>query len=291
MTIMAIEAQAKKGLEVCTLDEIMFPVEKVVETEFDCNSDYAYNIFGYLGQDKVKTRLNVCSDRYELVPNSKIFMPVRETLQTKGIAFEETYMHMNNARFYGNFMINGADHKVNGNPNDVVKPMLRVQHSYNGLTKYMISFGYYRMVCTNGLVVPVKEKDEFNVAITGKHTQSIQQSLTKLFSVVDLFVNEGKKYLINFDTLADRMVVNVEDRIIEVMAATGLSIVDNKNVNTLDYIGGVINDEAFKYYNGNTNDFLIYNGINQYINNNSLNVKAPEVRIESDKRVFQYMLG
>ena len=142
-----------------------------------------------------------------------------------------------------------------------------------------------------GLVVPVKEKDEFNVAITGKHTQSIQQSLTKLFSVIDLFVSEGKKYLINFDTLADRMVVNVEDRIIEVMAATGLSIVDNKNVNTLDYIGGVINDEAFKYYNGNTNDFLIYNGINQYINNNSLNVKAPEVRIELDKRVFQYMLG
>jgi hypothetical protein len=286
-----IDSQAKKGLEICTLDEIMFPVEKVDETGFDCNSDYAYNIFGYLGKDEVKTRLNVCSDRYELVPNSSIFMPVRETLKEKGITFTETYMHMNNARFYGNFMIEGADHLVNGNPNDKVKPMLKVQHSYNGLTKYMISFGYYRMVCTNGLTIPVKEKQEFNVSITGKHTQSILLSIKKLFSTIDLFVNEGQKFLVNFDTLAKANVLNVEERIIEVMNASGLSLLDNKNVNTLDFIGGVINDEAFKYYNGNANDFLVYNGINQYINNNSLNVKAPEVRAEMDKAVLQYMLG
>jgi hypothetical protein len=291
MANVTVESMAKNGLEVCTLDEIMFPVEMVEEQEFDCNSDCAYNVFGYLGAEQKKTRLNVCSDRYELVPNSSIFMPVRETLKERGITFKETYMHMNNARFYGNFMIDGADHKVNGNDDDVIKPMLKVQHSYNGLTKYMISFGYYRMVCTNGLVIPVKEKEEFNVSITGKHTQSILLSIKKLFSTIDLFVNEGQKFLVNFDTLAQAKVLNVEERIIEVMNASGLSLLDNKNVNTLDFIGGVISDEAFKYYNGNANDFLVYNGINQYINNNKLNMKAPEVRAEMDKAVLQYMLG
>jgi hypothetical protein len=285
-----IEKQEKLGLVTCSLPELLFPVEKVMQSDFACNSDYSHDIFGYLGDNAIKTRLNSCSDRYELVENSQIFPPVRNMLLSKKIGFSETYMHLNNARFYAEYKIMDKPYRVGGNPNDEIFPMLRVQHSYNGLTKYMISFGYFRLVCTNGLTIPVKEKQEFNIAISGKHTSSIQHSLQRLMSVIDLFITQGNDYLVNFDSMTDRAVAKWEDRVIEVMGFAKINIVDNKNVNTMQYIGERIDLELGKI-GGVTNDWLIYNSINHYINNNDLNVKTPEVRQETDKKVLQYMLG
>jgi len=280
----------KNGLKECNLKDLLFKTEMIEQTEFACNSDYAYDIFGYLGENQIKTRLNSCSKRYELVLNENIFPPVRQMLIEKNINFKETYLHLNNARFYAEYVINDKPYKIIGG-NDEIFPMLKVQHSYNGLTKYMITFGYYRLVCTNGLTIPVKEKDEFNLAIIGKHTISIKESISKLFNVVDLFVEQGNKYVINFDYLAERAVNNLDDRLKEVMGFAKITIVENNNFNTIDYIGGIVRKEANSLYNGQINDFLVYNGINQYINNNELNIKAPEVRAESDKKVLQYMLG
>lgn len=286
-----IDKQRKAGLIECTLNDILFPVEKVLYTDCDANSDYAYDIFGYIGDEQKKTRLNSCSNRYELVENSKIFIPAREILLSKNIKFEETYMHLNNARFYAEYKIMDQPYLVGGNPDDKIFPMMKVQHSYNGLTKYLISFGYYRLVCTNGLTIPVKEKDDFNIAVMGKHTTSIKASLEKLSNALDLFANEGNKYLVNFDHMADRAIMNVQDRIVEVMEAAKISIVDNKNVDTMDYVMSIIEREATDFYGGVTNDWLIYNSINQYIFDDDLNVKTPEVRNEMDKNVLQFMLS
>jgi len=38
------------------------------------------------------------------------------------------------------------------------------------------------------------------------------------------------------------------------------------------------------------NDWLIYNGINQYINDDSRNIASPEKRRETDSKVLEYML-
>jgi Domain of unknown function (DUF932) len=288
MTAM-LAKQKNAGLKFCSLNDLLFKAEMVKQTDFDCNSDYAYDIFGYLGKEQIKTRLNSCSERYELVLNQDIFPPVRQMLLEKGISFDEKYMHLNNARFYANYVINDMPYKIAGT-NDEIKPMLNVQHSYNGLTKYMITFGYYRIVCTNGLTIPVKEKDNFNLAVIGKHTSSIKETVNKLFNVVELFV-QGSNYLVNFNYMADRAVINLDDRIKEVMSFAKINVTENKNFDTLDYIGGIVKKEAENLYNGRVNDFLVYNGINQYINDNNLNIKSPEVRAEADKKVLQYMLG
>jgi hypothetical protein len=43
-------------------------------------------------------------------------------------------------------------------------------------------------------------------------------------------------------------------------------------------------------YDGEVNDWLVYNGINQYVNDNDLNIAAPEKRRETDSKVLEYML-
>jgi hypothetical protein len=298
------EKAKRQGLKMCSLDDIMFPVENVPQTDFACNSDYSNDIFGYI-PDKdngiwfrpqpthIKTRLNTCSDRYKLVSNAEVFMPVRELLNSKGIGFTETYMQKDNARFYGQYSIDANPYSINGNPNDKIYPMLRVQHSYNGLTRYVISFGYYRLVCTNGLTIPVKEMNKFNKSIGGKHTVSIIEAMGELKVLLNQFVEQSGTFLHNFDVLAQKEYTEVlqwENRVKEVMAATKISLGNNPE-NGWNYLKEIINRESMDFYGGVTNDFLIYNALNQFTNDNKLNTIVPEKRQEIDRNVLIHMLA
>ena len=298
---------AKKliGSVKCSLDDIIFPVEKIKagidpdsnEKLFECNSDYEYDIFGYIGGNiekgiiGSKRRLNSCSSIYELVPNSDIFIPVKERLENSGISFTEEYEHINYARFYGYYRINDIPYKVGGNDNDIIYPMLKVFHSYNGLTQYGITFGYYRFVCSNGLVIPVKEKEYINLAIIGKHTQNINNVLIELQKKIEMFSEKGNELVKRFDKLIyDRPIHNVEDRIIEVMEANNLiSLKQEKARNErLAFVSNVVYNEI-DLYGGVANDWLIYNAINQFNYNPSFNIKAPEKRYADDLKVYQYI--
>jgi len=280
--------KAKAGLTVCGLNDILFPVEKVEVTEHDCNSDYAYDIFAY--PDGKKKRVNSCSDRYALVPNSEIFPPVRNLLAAHNIKFSERYMHMNHARFYAEFTIEDQAYKVGNNPNDIIYPMLKVQHSYNGLTEYQITFGYYRLVCTNGLVLPVKEKSEFNIRINGKHTKAIHASLKKLDDALNFFIAQGKKPMANYNVMYDHWVEKWEDRVVEVLGASKIANIDNSKFKTTDYLATIITREANNLTGGKVNDWLIYNAINQYVHDSKLNVASPKQREDKDKSVLNFLL-
>jgi len=279
----------EKGLKRISLNDLLFPVEKVLQTDFSCNSDYAYDIFGYI--NGIKTRLNSCSERYELIPNEDIFKTASHMLVDNNIDFTAKYYHLNYARFYADYEINNYEFKISAN--DIVKPMLRIQHSYNGLTKYMITFGYYRLVCTNGLTIPVKEKKEFNLSISGKHTTNIKKSIGTLFNTIQYFINNGNTYINRFKFMADQIVVNPKDRITEVLNVAGISINNMKyGINAVDYIINQMNEDFKKLpeLQNKVNDWIIYNGINHYINNNDYNMKSPEVRTEIDSNVLSYML-
>lgn len=270
------------------LNDLIFHVEKIECQDFACNSDYAYDVFGY--PNGIKTRLNCCSDRYELIPNAEVFNPVRDLLMDKGIKFDEEYQVFNNSRFYGKYrMMDFAHDMGNG---DVIFPEMKVNHSYNGLTKYQITFGYFRLVCTNGLIIPVAEKSEFNLKITGKHTAKINKSLSELFEKVQVFTNQGSEVIQGFKDLSGHAVLNVGERIIEVMNATKLPIVENSNFNSIAYVTEIVEREAAKF-NANdgkkVNDWLIYNGINQLINNNDRNSYVPESREKSDRAVYEFL--
>lgn len=284
----------KESLKSASLNDILFDVEMVQIDEFECNSDYAYDIYAY--PDGVKKRVNSCSNRYELVPNAEIFPVVRQILLNHGIQFTESYHHINHARFYAQYVIDDTRYayRINGSTQDVVKPMLKVQHSYNGLTKYMITFGYFRLVCSNGLVIPVEEMKEYNLSIIGKHTESIRKSLERLNETITYFAQNAAQITLaitaKYDTLAGNWVAKWEDRVIEVLNASPVNIVDNSKFSTVNYINSVIKGEV-DLYGGRVNDWLIYNAINRYIYDDNLNIKAPEVRREMDSKVFQFMLS
>jgi hypothetical protein len=294
----AAERRAEKlagGLTECTFEELLFPV-KVIENKMNTNSEYSKIVIGKIdGKNKA---LNYCSPRYELVPNKSIFPKINEILDAHKIKYDVTYFHIDNVRFYVDYVITDKRyiHTMKGTT-DTIQPMLRVNHSYNGQTKYKIIFGYFRFICTNGLVIAVQEMKQYNLCLTGKHTKAIQESFEKLDVILNDF-SEGAKKITKaitkrYDILGGHWVENVNDRIKEVLEFAGIRTVDNKNFDTILHIKSIVTSESNNPtlgYNGKINDFLIYNGINQYIHDNSRNVAAPEKRAEVDSKVFEHML-
>lgn len=283
------------GTVECELKDLLFPVEMRNE-EMPSNSEYSRIVVGQLNGGDFK--LNQCSPRYELFPNVDIFPEVERILNKFHIQYEKHYSHFNYVQFYVEYRITDTryTYKMKGT-NDEIFPMLKVQHSYNGKTKYKIIFGYFRLVCTNGLTIPVQEMKRFNLVIVGKHTEAIKLSFKKLDEMLKFFAAEADLIIgtitNRYETLGGRMVTNVQDRIKEVLNATKIIAVDNSKFNTVNDILRRIDKEsksATLGYNGRVTDWLVYNGINQYVNDNSRNIVLPELRAETDVKVLEYML-
>ena len=291
--------KVKTGAVICGIDDILFPVE-VRDEEMASNKEYCKRIVGQInGGDFL---LNQCSNIYKLISNADIFPNIEAVLEANGIEYTVEYSHINHVRFYADYKITDSryGYTMKGT-NDKIMPMLRVQHSYNGLTKYRILFGFFRMVCTNGLTVAVEEMKRFNLVIVGKHTEAIKNSFSKLNEMLIYF--GANAHIISgaitqkYEKLGGVWVTNPEDRLREVLEASNIIVVENNNFNTLNDIMGRVKAEAngeVNYdmgYNGRINNWLIYNGINQYLNDNSRNIATPEVRIEKDSKVLEYMLA
>ena len=281
--------------QLTTLNDICFPVE-MRDNERITNQEYSKVVTGIINNEEVD--LNYCSPRYELVPNETIFPKVEEILKEKGIAYSVEYTHIQNARFYGLFTIEDPrfSYTMKGTK-DKIKFIWNFQHSYNGLTKYKGVAGFFRLVCTNGLTVPVQEMKDYNLEIQGKHTASIVHSLADFSQIlVDVLANLGTvKTAITdkYEKLGGVWVPKPEDRIKEVLQANKIAMIETPKLNTVNDIMSKITFEADKDglgYDGRVNNWLIYNGINQYLNDDNLNIASPEKRRDKDSAVLEYML-
>jgi len=275
--------------------DFYFPVE-VIDNEHKTNPEYSKiikaNIKGY------EWHLNYCSPRYELVKNEDIFPNIEDVLSSNNISYEASYKMINRVRFYADYILNDDDflHTIEGT-NDKIYPKLSVQHSYNGMTKYAINFGYFRLICSNGLVIPIQEMKKYNLSIIGKHTAQILSSFNKLDEMLNKFVDKkqqiGLAITAKYKQLTDVWVTKPEDRLKEILEGTKIRAVENKNFNTVDHIMNIVIGEANNQdlgYGGKINDWLIYNGINQYINDDDRYKSAPETRAKKDQEVLSFML-
>lgn len=279
-----------------TLNDILFPV-CLKKNPRNTNSEYSKVVTGIIDNELMD--LNYCSPRYELVKNKDIFPNIETVLNNAGINYSAYYKHIDYVRFYAEYIIedNRYAYTMKGT-SDVIKPAIYVQHSYNGLTKYKINFGYFRLVCENGLTIPVNEMKQFNLSLTGKHTKIILKSFEMLNTMLANFIENAEiisnNITDNYEKLGGVWVKNPKDRIIEVLEASKIGIIDNTKFSTVNNIMETISKETNNQslgYNGRVNDWLIYNAINQYIDNDSHNKKIQETRRDMDNKVLEVMLS
>lgn len=292
---MARVKKIKEGAKICQLDDICFEVE-MHDNPRKTNKEYSKVVTGIIDGEEMD--LNYCSNVYALIKNENIFPEIEQVLFNSAIDFNVEYKHINHVRFYADFNITDERYAyyMKGT-NDKIMPQIKVQHSYNGLTKYKIVFGYFRLVCSNGMTIAVQEMNEFNLSIVGKHTDVVLHSFEKLSEMLRMFVDNAEevtnRITEKYELLAEKSIVDPALRIEEILKANKITAVDNAKINTIDNILNRIVEEAKDDklgYNGEINDFLIYNGINQYLNDDEINIKMPEVRQELDSKVFEWML-
>lgn len=285
------------------LQDLLFDVE-MIDNPKNTNSEYSKIVVGNI--DGVETDLNYCSPRFNLLKNENVFPKIEEMLDNANCVFSKGYrMNEDMTTFHAQYIIHSKD-GVNvgidiGGTGDFIYPTAIVDNSYNGQTQGALTFGYFRMICSNGLVIPLEGKEESNFIIKGKHTKQLSFSFELLLTKINLFLDKQDKMQKKFEVLTDRIVPTFEERIVEVLSATNTAASKPQFVNIANTIrkeakqlSEVVDENGVSNFKG-INDFLIYNGINAHIykgedSEGNKSKALPEVKRKQDKKVFSYMM-
>lgn len=281
------------------LKDFLFPVKMInnLKNSVSAHSKKIVATFpmeeGIQGCSEEK-ELNSCSPTFNLLMNYLVFPIIERMLKRAKIKIIKSYkMNKEKTVFHAFYILKslrGKDLGIDLGNGDKIYPTLMITNSYNGQKMGAFLFGYFRMICANGIVIPLEGKEETNLHIKGKHTKRLNLSFLTLISKIKYFVSINETVKKKFNVLTDRMVPTFEERVLEVISATGVSVSQEQ----FKVINETIAKEAKDLYDGKVNDFLIYNGINGHIfkgvdKKGQKRTALPEVKRVEDRKVFEYI--
>lgn len=169
-----------------------------------------------ISNDKI---VNVVSNSYGHVPNELFFKKAEEMLLQAGLNFHKRTINRNDRSFITDFIIEDKSQFLVKNGKDLILPMLRFKNSYDGSEKTSGHFGFYRMVCSNGLHVSQAEI-EFSIKHNKNNTDLIMPRLNNLF---DKFL-DNEFYTINhkFERMNDFKIIDTKEFVKAILEKTKL---------------------------------------------------------------------
>lgn len=236
---------------------------------------------------KGKLLVNNCSPDFSLIPLKEWLVPFEAYLD-KLFDFEVKYSHSNYAHFNICYKIQIPSQIVK---KDMVLPTINVTYGYDSSSFCQVTGGLFRLICSNGLTVPVRGAEGINesIKLRRRHVGSFdsQALLDHLVSCVDLITEQFPAYIKQAEVLGDRYIQNVEQRFEEVIAATGYP------TRMVDQAKGRYHFEKEMYYPDlPDNDWLVYNGLNYPLSNNWDTLRMrPEGRVKLDEKVFSWIMN
>lgn len=114
-------------------------------------------MYDALYREDTGEQLHVVSRDYQLLTHGEAVDFVHETLDGVDIAYEpfRHEMTMNGKRFMYEIRLPAYRFRVPGDDSDI-DPTIKVWNSYNKTKSFVIDFGTYRLICSNGASVGVK---------------------------------------------------------------------------------------------------------------------------------------
>ena len=171
---------------------------------------------------------------------------------------------------------------------DNIVPKLRINNSYDGRVKYAFNLGFYRLICSNGMVIPLEGFEDKNIDIKMRHTPALGEYLDtdEIFDMVQTFKSGMKTFAGPYKELQKRKVTSINDRVMEVIENTKFPTRRAEDV--IDSI----TSEMQKLHIGaaGLNDWLVYNGLNYQLNH-STDIQMDSHKKEAlDQQVLTYLL-
>ena len=264
------------------LKDLYFDVEKVNLEELFPKYKFSPNKrFGIIAKDN--HIVNTCSAQYGLVSNFDLLEPLLKELEGnfgKHVEIQKA-TNRNNSAFYIDFIINQQDTQIGKTRNvgDIVNPRVRWTNSYDGSTSHEVSFGAYRLVCTNGMTLPVFDKHIKLRHSTGIGARAARDTVQGIQEFVDKFKDLTEGYSI----LSERKIGDIDARIEEITNETKFP------QRQMEYVQTRVRSEA-KTMGAPVTDWLIYNGFNFQLNHNEA-IKVKEHKKEKqDSTILNYIL-
>jgi hypothetical protein len=267
--------------------QLLFPVEMVETSSITGGmitpSDSAYAVVGTIkGQKRL---LQTCSKGYNLKKNAEIFPVIEDMLDKAGISYQAKYRHIGYAKFYVDYILTDTASHV-GMEVDKIYPMISCTTSYNGKVPCTMSLGLHRLICSNGLTMPVFDRNQFNQTV--KHVDKLEIVFANWMEHIKRYIKEFKMkdniLLNNLNILANSPVMDIETRIEEVRNAVKFP------AKTIDLAIEIATRETDMLGYQKSNDWLVYNGMNEALYSN-LSDKHPEFKAEIDANVFDFILN
>lgn len=260
-----------------TTEEIFnLPVEKIpIKETFNGYSALPYTNYAIcIKKGEEKIIVGLCSKKFGIIPCSNLF-PVLETEMNKNqYFFEKKYLHQNYCRFYVEYIFNNE--MEFGLNREIIKPSIKIIHSYNGSLKYTINFGFWRKVCSNGLY-----GFNFVFSLGFKHTMdNIEKIINESMEKLDIFFDKIEEIKFHYSALEKRKIIKYEDRV---------RLIADKTKFPRKSILPVIERIKVESIGGEVNDWIIYNSFNYVLNNSDFKIYEEE-KIKLDIKIFNQIV-
>lgn len=249
--------------------------------------------------DKDSNILSFCSDNYNLRPNSSLFQPLEEMMKSDKIPFDRKVTIREGTRFYVDYII--GDRVKGPSVNDIL-PKFSVWNSYDGTLRTVMKFGFYRVVCSNGLAVPhgktvdvYKKHYKASKAQDGIDISAMDSS--RIIEPFREFMNSTKEYLGIYENLnnveADvKRIIEICEKLKFSKAVTDTAVerfsLETSTGRSLTYVNE--NGELVTHEGSPPSLYTAYNAINYGIYNNNPK-EYPEVKLKRDELVLAEVLA
>jgi hypothetical protein len=240
--------------------------------------------------DKDNNILNFCSSRYNLVKNIIVFKPIEDYLKERKIDYIRKVKIINKSKFYVDYIIKQRK------DTDSVKgvfPKISIWNSYDGGSIMRYEFGFYRLVCSNGLTVPDRDVTQKSFKHS-KIEKIVKGDVINTLMEIKNFIDNSSTIVENFEKLAKIKVTKKKISVIGEQIGLSKKIIqcaeeryDLESNPGIEYLNE--HGEVVKHNGSEKNLFLLYNALNYGIYNTNLK-ELPEKKLEKDKKLMNFLL-
>ena len=223
--------------------------------------------------------VNFCSVKYDLVSNSDIFPIIEKELKKKYKDIEISHEQIDYSKFYVQYIIKDIKYFIGEMKDEELNPCIKIFHSYSGLLKSQLIFGYHRKTCENSLFGIKYEKPLF-IDVKGKRKKLV---VNTVMNYIDKFINKDAYLLIDsYNQLYKNNITDVcnEIEIEKIYNNTGFPRSTKQTV-----IEEVEKELEKRIY---MNDWILYNVFNQQLTHHDMKAHD-EQKLKLDRKVYNYI--
>jgi len=227
--------------------------------------------------------MDIVSDQYKVVTHKEALEPVLAALYDGGFSFTRTALYNDGQRLNIEATNKNTEYRVG---DDVFFPRVQVLNSYDRTVSVKVIFGLFRLVCSNGMVIPAKDEngDDMGYSFNQKHKGTVNTDISiwsEYIKSTDVF----SKYTNYLESLDTRVPKHVAQEILMQLMNTK----DRDHKAVLDILHKAQYGEGQEGLEDNLTKLNVLHGLTQHLRDKETRVSVKETYGHGRSSLFNTM--